>query len=620
MADDIITVDIPQLVKKGVVPQDATATPEYVLKGLTFYAGDNEKKTGTLDLSVINVLANLSFVKIGWKEGTNNILEFRNLSDQSVQEIELSPFVQEQADLAVDDATLETFVKNKSTRYLLNEGEDGTSKYATEKYVEENGGKIDSISVNSENIEIKDKNVNIIIPTKLSEFENDSEFIKNTVDNLINYYTKTETYSKDEINNLVNTKFSALIVSTLPTENISTSIIYLIAKQGENGNDYYDEYLYINNAWELIGNTKLDITFGTAPGNVPVIGEDGKLPAEILPEVGGGQVIYDLVITNQEEFDAWVETLAAGTCEAHSVLLVGDGGSTAFTTRNSIQLPDTLFSIEGINNAIINITYSNYGISYASQKKDVKYSIKNITLNCSSSAMYYGLSNFGRVENCKVISSNLDGYKKHFVNCFNLENCSAELSAWRVTEDYIVFVMYEGCENLINCSFTFSISGTYGYSRKFTGFKNCKNLLNPVATIGELYCTDYSSSTKVLHQLYNYDSCDNIISPKISYTEGDFSDVSNVSSYVNCTNIITAPPSAETTASNIKSNAVASSAGSQSTYARADHIHPFSTAETFAEDERVKSEDTENYGIIIHQKQLDDAIYTSITEVLNTEV
>lgn len=78
---------------------------------------------------------------------------------------------------------------------------------------------------------------------------------------LSNYYKKSETYSKDEVNTLVNniSSFNVKIVSQLPTTEISTTTIYLIAKKDSQSNDYYDEYLYINNKWELIGTTKVDL-------------------------------------------------------------------------------------------------------------------------------------------------------------------------------------------------------------------------------------------------------------------------------------------------------------------------------------------------------------------------
>lgn len=44
------------------------------------------------------------------------------------------------------------------------------------EYINENGGKIDSISVNNVTQPIENKNVNIIVPTKTSELVNDSEF------------------------------------------------------------------------------------------------------------------------------------------------------------------------------------------------------------------------------------------------------------------------------------------------------------------------------------------------------------------------------------------------------------------------------------------------------------
>lgn len=39
-------------------------------------------------------------------------------------------------------------------------------------------------------------------PTKLSDFSNDSGFITNTVNNLTNYYKKSETYTQAEVENV----------------------------------------------------------------------------------------------------------------------------------------------------------------------------------------------------------------------------------------------------------------------------------------------------------------------------------------------------------------------------------------------------------------------------------
>lgn len=66
-------------------------------------------------------------------------------------------------------------------------------------------------------------------PTTLSHFNNDTNFITNTVNDLVNYYKKSETYTQDEIKALISAlpKFSIEVVDELPTENISSMTIYL---------------------------------------------------------------------------------------------------------------------------------------------------------------------------------------------------------------------------------------------------------------------------------------------------------------------------------------------------------------------------------------------------------
>lgn len=51
-----------------------------------------------------------------------------------------------------------------------------------------------------------------------------------------------------------------LIVSELPTANINPKIIYLLPATDSENNNVYEEYIYVNNKWELIGTTKNDLT------------------------------------------------------------------------------------------------------------------------------------------------------------------------------------------------------------------------------------------------------------------------------------------------------------------------------------------------------------------------
>ena len=90
----------------------------------------------------------------------------------------------------------------------------------------------------------------------LSDYHNDAEYITNTVTDLINYYTK------NDVDNLINAihTLDIQIVTELPTENISHTTIYLKGTETSGTNDY-EEWIYtVNNSWELIGSTAVDLT------------------------------------------------------------------------------------------------------------------------------------------------------------------------------------------------------------------------------------------------------------------------------------------------------------------------------------------------------------------------
>ena len=80
-----------------------------------------------------------------------------------------------QANWTQTSATADDFIKNKPTKLsdFTNDG-DGTtgSKYATEKYVGDNGGKIDKIKVNNVEQPITNKTVNIEMPEDLTDLTN----------------------------------------------------------------------------------------------------------------------------------------------------------------------------------------------------------------------------------------------------------------------------------------------------------------------------------------------------------------------------------------------------------------------------------------------------------------
>lgn len=113
-------------------------------------------------------------------------------------------------------------------------------------------------------------------PTKLSELSNDVNFITNSVNNLTNYYTKTNTYTKTEVNDLINgiTSMNVAVVQTLPTSGISATTIYLVPKSTSQTNNAYDEYLYVNSKWEKIGDTTIDLSNYALKSEIPTVTND----------------------------------------------------------------------------------------------------------------------------------------------------------------------------------------------------------------------------------------------------------------------------------------------------------------------------------------------------------
>jgi len=49
------------------------------------------------------------------------------------------------------------------------------------------------------------------------------------------------------------------VVQTLPSSSIDGNTIYMVPNNGSSGN-VYDEYLYVDNNWEKIGSTAVDLT------------------------------------------------------------------------------------------------------------------------------------------------------------------------------------------------------------------------------------------------------------------------------------------------------------------------------------------------------------------------
>lgn len=95
-----------------------------------------------------------------------------------------------------------------------------------------------------------------------SDIPDVSQFITKAVNDLINYYTASAIDEKiTDLENKVSAipKFSISVVAALPTSDISATTIYLVNTGNDNDN-LYTEYIYVDGSWEILGTQKLDLT------------------------------------------------------------------------------------------------------------------------------------------------------------------------------------------------------------------------------------------------------------------------------------------------------------------------------------------------------------------------
>ena len=123
---------------------------------------------------------------------------------------------------------------------------------------------------------------------------------------LSNVYTKTDT------DNAIATAIAAVdhlsreIVEALP-ETANKNVIYMVRREGGTGQDVYNEYMYINGAWEIIGDTSVDLTDYAKKEDILVksvssdftVTEAGQLTlkADAAPEIDGSN-ISNIAISN----------------------------------------------------------------------------------------------------------------------------------------------------------------------------------------------------------------------------------------------------------------------------------------------------------------------------------
>lgn len=127
---------------------------------------------------------------------------------------------------------------------------------------------IETISKNGTNVPPDaQKNVDISVPTTVAELSDASNYaltsdVPTAVSDLTNdsgFQTSAEVDAAIAAAVGDITQFDQQVVSELPQTG-EKGVIYLVPQSGGSGTNIKDEYIWVNNAWEKIGSTDIDLS------------------------------------------------------------------------------------------------------------------------------------------------------------------------------------------------------------------------------------------------------------------------------------------------------------------------------------------------------------------------
>ena len=185
-----------------------------------------------------------------------------------------------------------------------------------------------------------------------SEIPDTSDFITVAVDNLTNYYAKSQTYTKSEVDNLVTTlkKNAYKIVNSKP-ESGEEGITYLVGDAAP-----YEMWIWEGNAWVDLGTTDIDLS-----GYVPT-----------SRKVNGHALTSDVTISKEDiGLSSVVNTGDSATPASGGTTKFTTGGAYTMQQRfetaiNGKQAKLTSTQLNAVNSGITSAKVSTYD-EYASQ-------------------------------------------------------------------------------------------------------------------------------------------------------------------------------------------------------------------------------------------------------------
>ena len=158
------------------------------------------------------------------------------------------------------EQTRQTNEEQRVSAESSRETEYADLKQRADALIDDNEAAIENANTAAENANAAIANMENTYAKK-DEIPDVSEFITISVDNLVNYYRKSETYNQEQVNSLIGsiTTINFKIVDSLPGTG-ENNLIYLVPSSKQEEKNVKDEYIWIDGSWELIGSTKIDLS------------------------------------------------------------------------------------------------------------------------------------------------------------------------------------------------------------------------------------------------------------------------------------------------------------------------------------------------------------------------
>lgn len=250
--------------------------------------------------------------------------------------------------------------------------------------IQTNGSTVDSFTTNAS----QGKTINIPVPANTSDLNNDSGFITNLVNDLTNYYTKSQTYTQAEVDALIGgiSSFTYEIHPSISSVvNPQSNVLYLIGPDTSVQGDQYEEYVYTNNTWTKIGDTSIDLSGYAQTTDLHSVAFSGDYndlqnkpefsapnDNQITLQTPSGEWIggfttnsdhaVDIIIKPENVQPKGIYEGTIDTLDNNNIIVTGDciSNNDPFVVKISNCDPSTIYTING-SNMLYNETDGNIG-------------------------------------------------------------------------------------------------------------------------------------------------------------------------------------------------------------------------------------------------------------------